>query len=68
MSWHKIAEAPPPVERPLWVRTVEAEEPVFAFLSADGVWHEGGALVATAGTVLAAPPTQWCEPHGDAAL
>jgi hypothetical protein len=50
------------------IRTTEHDDPLIAFLSADGVWHKGGALVQTAGTVLAATPTEWCEPTGEAAL
>lgn len=68
MAWAEIANTPPPIGRPVLVRTIETDEPVIAFLSNDNIWYEGGALVQTAGTILAATPTQWCEPHGDAAL
>jgi hypothetical protein len=68
MGWHKISKASPPTERPIMVRTAESEVPVVAFLSADGVWHIGGALVQTARTILAATPTESCEPSGDEAL
>lgn len=64
MSWHKIAELPPPVGRPLMVKTAETDTPVIAFLSSEGVWHAGGALVQNASTMLAATPTAWCEPSG----
>lgn len=68
MSWHKLTELPPPVGRPLMVRTAETGAPLIAFLSADGVWHQGGALVQNASTVLAATPVEWCEPSGSDAL
>ncbi len=68
MSWKRIQDVSPPIGTPVLVRTVETDKPVIAFLSTDGVWYEGGALVATASTVLGATPTEWCEPRGDAAL
>ncbi len=55
---------PPPVGRPVLVRIAECDESVVAFLGPDGVWYEGGALVQSSTTVLAAVPTEWCEPHG----
>ena len=64
MSWNRIDSGPPPVGRPVLVRTAERDEPVVAFLGPDGVWYEGGALVQSSTTVLAAAPTEWCEPHG----
>jgi hypothetical protein len=68
VGWQKISEVSPPVERPIMVRTAESGVPLVAFLTGDGVWHTGGALVQTAGTILAATPTEWCEPTGDEAL
>ena len=68
MSWNRIDEVAPPVDRPVMIRTAEGGAPRVAFLSADGVWHEGGALVQTASTLLAATSTEWCEPEGDNAL
>ena len=44
MSWHKIFDAPPPVGRPVLVRTAETDQRKIAFLGADGIWYEGGAL------------------------
>jgi hypothetical protein len=68
MAWNRIDSVPPPAGRPLLVRTVEAEEPEIAFLGPDGIWYSGGALVQSAATVLAAIPTEWCEPTGEASL
>jgi hypothetical protein len=58
----------PPTGRPVLVRTVEADEPTVAFFGPDGVWYEGGALVQSSSTLLAAVPTEWCEPTGDDSL
>ena len=68
MSWKRIDEVAPPIERPVLVRTVETDEPVIAFLSRDKVWYAGGALVQSSMSLLAATPTEWCEPDGEAAL
>lgn len=68
MGWQKLADVAPPVGRPLLVRIEESEEPVVAFLSADGIWFAGGALVQSAGTLLNATPLEWCEPSGPDAL
>ena len=65
MSWQKIADAPPPVGRPVLVRTVETDQRTIAFLGPDGIWYEGGALVQSSATVLGATPTEWCEPEGE---
>lgn len=68
MGWHKIDMVPPPVGRPILVRTAESSEPVIAFVSQEGVWYAGGALVQSVGTLLAATPVEWCEPEGNASL
>jgi hypothetical protein len=64
MTWQRIDAIPPPVGRPLWVRTAESDGAVVAFLGSDDVWYEGGALVQSAATLLAATPVEWCEPDG----
>ena len=68
MAWKKIASCPPPIGRPVLVRTLETDKPIVAFLTVENIWYEGGALVQTASTILGATPTEWCEPHGDASL
>ena len=68
MAWKRIDEVGPPVGRPVLVRTVEEEEASIAFLSPEGIWYAGGALVQSSMTVLGATPTEWCEPRGDAGL
>lgn len=68
MSWQNIADAPPPIGRPLLVRTVETEQWSIAFFGPDGIWYEGGALVQSSATILGATPTAWCEPSGDKSL
>ena len=65
MLWQKIVDAPPPVGRPILVRTVETDQRMVAFLGPDGIWYEGGALVQTSSTVLGATPTEWCEPKAE---
>ena len=51
MGWKTVADATPPVGRPLRVRVAESDVPVIAFLAADGLWYSGGALVQSAGTL-----------------
>ncbi|MBA2934342.1 hypothetical protein HZF05_09550 [Sphingomonas sp. CGMCC 1.13654] len=68
MGWQTLADATPPVGRPLRVRIAESDEPVIAFLAADGVWYSGSALVQSAGTLLSATPLAWCELDGEDAL
>ncbi len=68
MAWNRIDEVGPPVGRPVLVRTVEGEDATIAFLSPEGIWYAGGALVQSSMTVLGATPTEWCEPSGDAGL
>ncbi|PXA85832.1 hypothetical protein DMC47_36615 [Nostoc sp. 3335mG] len=68
MGWQTLADATPPVGRPLRVRIAESDEPVVAFLAADGAWYSGGALVQSAVTLLGATPIAWCEPGGEDAL
>jgi hypothetical protein len=68
MGWQTLVDATPPVGRPLLVRIAESDEPVIAFLAADGVWYSGGALVQSAATLLGATPLAWCEPGGEDAL
>jgi len=68
MAWKRIDEVGPPAGRPVLVRTVEEEEASIAFLSPEGIWYAGGALVQSSMTVLGATPTEWCEPRGDAGL
>ena len=68
MAWSRIDEDSPPVGRPVLVRTVESGEPVVAFLSPEGVWYSGGALVQNSTTLLGATPTEWCEPDGEESL
>lgn len=65
MGWRKINEAAVPVNRPVLVRTVEGDEPVVAFLSSEGIWYGGGAMVQNSSTLLGATPTEWCEPAGE---
>jgi hypothetical protein len=64
MGWKRLVDVSPPVGRPLLIRTAENSDPVVAFLSADGIWYAGGALVQSAGTLLDATPLEWCEPSG----
>lgn len=64
MTWRRVEEAGVPIGRPLLVRTIEDEEPIVAFLSADGLWYAGGALVQNSMMLLAATPIAWCEPEG----
>ncbi len=68
MSWQRIDIAPPPAGHPLLVRTAESADPIVAFLGSDGIWYEGGALVQSAATLLAATPVEWCEPDGNERL
>jgi hypothetical protein len=68
IGWQTLADATPPVARPLLVRIAESDEPVVAFLRADGVWYSGGALVQSARTLLSATPLAWREPGGVNAL
>ncbi len=68
MAWCRIDSVAPPIGRPFLVRTADRERPVIAFLGADNVWYEGGALVQNSMTVLVATPTDWCEPDGEDAL
>jgi hypothetical protein len=68
MAWQNVWEVDPPVARPVLVRTTGDEEPVIAFMSAEKIWYLGGALVQNSGTVLAANPTEWCEPDGEERL
>ena len=68
MAWTEIAKANPPIGRPVLVRTVEAADPIVAFLSPEEIWYAGGALVQASMTVLGATPFEWCEPEGDATL
>jgi hypothetical protein len=65
MGWHDVDKVEPPIGRPLLVRTVEADEPVIAFLSPERIWYAGGALVQSSTTLLSGTPVQWCEPQGD---
>lgn len=62
MAWNKVTEAGPPVGRPVLVRTKEGDGAVEAFLTQEGVWYSGGAMVQNSMTLLAATPTEWCEP------
>jgi hypothetical protein len=64
MEWRRVEEAAAPIGRPVLVRTAEDTEPLVAFLSADGIWYAGGALVQNSTTLLGAAPTEWCEPDG----
>jgi hypothetical protein len=68
MSWSKVDRSEVPINRPILVRTVESDEPIIAFLSAEKVWYSGGALVQNSTTLLAATPTEWCEPEGSHSL
>lgn len=68
MGWSKIDTATVPINRPVLVRTMEGDEPIVAFLSAEKIWYSGGALVQNSSTLLGATPTEWCEPDGDARL
>lgn len=68
MAWMEIALANPPIGRPVLVRTIEAPDPIVAFLSPERIWYAGGALVQTSMTVLGATPFEWCEPDGHDAL
>jgi hypothetical protein len=64
MTWRRVEEARVPTGRPVLVRTAEDKEPIVAFLSAEGIWYAGGALVQNSTTLLGAAPTEWCEPDG----
>ena len=64
MTWRGVKEAGVPTGRPVLVRTAEGEEPIVAFLSAEGLWYSGGALVQNSTTLLGATPIEWCEPEG----
>ena len=68
MAWMELSQATPPFGRPVLVRTVEAADPIVAFLSPERIWYAGGALVQASTTVLGATPVQWCEPDGEATL
>jgi hypothetical protein len=68
VGWNRISEVKPPVNRPILVRTLEADDPIVAFLGSVNVWYAGGALVRGSTTVLSATPMEWCEPDGDHAL
>ena len=68
MAWSRIDEDSPPIGRPVLVRTIEADAPVVAFLSAENIWYAGGALVQNSTTLLGATPTEWCEPDGEESL
>ncbi len=65
MAWQKIDAATVPINRPVLVRTVEGDEPVVAFLSAERIWYAGGAMVQNSSTLLGATPVEWCEPQGE---
>jgi hypothetical protein len=64
MRWNRVDEVQPPVGRPILIRTMEGDEPIVAFLSADAIWYSGGALVQAATTLLGATPTEWRESDG----
>lgn len=68
MSWNRISSRPPPIGRPVWIRTAEDDTPIIAFLGSDGVWYAGGALVQNSTNILAGSPVEWCEPDGDQTL
>jgi hypothetical protein len=68
MSWNRISNIGAPVGRPVWVRTVEDEGAIVAFLGPDGVWYAGGALVQNSANLLIATPIEWCEPEDDQSL
>jgi hypothetical protein len=68
MGWHNVDEVAPPIGRPVFVHTVEADGPVIAFLSPERIWYAGGALVQSSTTLLGGTPAQWCEPQGDDSL
>ena len=68
MAWHRIDQLAPPLERPVLIRTAEDAEAQVAFLSRDGVWYSGGALVQNSTSVLGIIPTEWCEPQGEQRL
>jgi hypothetical protein len=65
MAWNMIDRVAPPIGRPVMVRTTGGGEPAVAFLAPDGIWYAGGALVQSSATILAATPTEWCEPTGE---
>lgn len=65
MVWCEVGEDDVPTNRPLLVRTAESEEAIVAFLSRDGIWYSGGALVQNSTTLLSRTPVEWCEPSGD---
>jgi hypothetical protein len=66
MGWKQISADRSPVGRPLLVRMGSRSEPIVAFLSADLIWYEGGALVQGTNTFMSDLPTEWCEPDGEA--
>ena len=68
MSWRTIAGSEVPTNRPVLVRTDASPDLIIAFLSTDGIWYSGGALVQNSSTLLGAAPTEWCEPKGDEQL
>lgn len=68
MGWQKLVDAAPPTGRPLMTRSETAGEPIVAFLSTDGFWYAGGALVQSATTLLGTAPLEWCEPSGENSL
>lgn len=68
MVWSKVDEDGVPTNRPLLVRTAESEDAIVAFLSKDGLWYSGGALVQNSTTLLSRTPMEWCEPGGDGHL
>jgi hypothetical protein len=68
MSWQKVTEVSPPVDRPVLVRTTDDHEPLVAFMGAGNVWYAGGALVQNSMNVLPKAPTEWCEPDGEERL
>ena len=50
------------------IRTAEDAEGIVAFMSRDGIWYSGGALVQNSMNVLGVVPTEWCEPQGEKRL
>lgn len=68
MTWRSVEKAGLPINRPVLVRTAGDLEPIVAFLSAEGLWYSGGALVQNSTTLLGAIPTEWCEPEGSERL
>jgi hypothetical protein len=68
LSWNKIDQVAPPIGRPVLIRTAEDADTIVAFLSRDGVWYSGGALVQNSMNVLGVIPIEWCEPQGEQRL